>query len=498
MNKTVTINIAGFVYHIDEDAFNKLDSYLNAVRGSIQQEGEEEIIADIEGRIGELFSERVDQQTGVIRMNHVDEIINIMGKPEDYIIDDEIPAPQQFISSKQPKKIYRDGEKRVFGGVCSGIGHYLNVDPVWIRIIFVLLFFLYGISILVYLILWIVIPKARNTSEILEMLGEPVTISNIEKRFKDGVPVNYSYSTGSSAATIIRKIIGIILIVFSTISIFGSFFAPLAFNAQKDTIFRNVLLYNEAQIGIPFWVLNLSLFLVSCLPFIVLLLLGIKILKPKTKHIGLVSGILGFFWLLAIFIFAYCMINADFEKDKIKDLFDNSYETKFTKADLPLNTRDTLNLVFEKDPRIFNVNDTIKNDYRYSEIQRVSVEILESGIGKAYVEVEEKTFNSKRLNIKSLGKYNIEIESSKFSHTLNYNYSIKNDTLALSNSILATYNNFTEDNDVRVKVYITPEQAIKLNGKDSNFIWYQDLEEGKNIYRFDKTGTLKSTTETIN
>lgn len=497
MNKTVTINIAGFVYHIDEDAYNKLDSYLNAVRGSIQQDGEEEIISDIEGRIGELFSERVDQQTGVIRMNHVDEIINIMGKPEDYIIDDEVPNQQHYATIKQAKKIYRDGEKRILGGVCSGLGHYLNVDPVWIRIIFVLLFFLYGISILVYLILWIVIPKARNTSEILEMLGEPVTISNIEKRFKDGVPLNYSTNTGSSAATVIRKVIGIALIVFSIISIFGSFFAPIAFNAQKDSIFRDVLTFNESQIGIPFWGLNLSLFLMSCIPFIVLLMLGIKVLKTKTKHIGLVSGILGFFWLIATFIFAYTMINANFEKHKINDLFEDSYESKFTKTDLPLESKDTLNLIFEKDPRIYNVNDTIKNNYRYSEIEHINVEILESSTGKAYLEVEEKTFNNKRLNIKSLGKYNIEIESTKFSSTLNYNYSIKNDTLALSNSILATYNNFTEDNNVRVKIYITANQAIKINSKDNRYIWDQSLTDGKNIYRFDKVGNLKITNDTL-
>src|SRR5690554_7607543 len=89
MNKTVTINIAGLVFHIDEDAYNKLDSYINAVRNSIQQDEKEEIIADIEARIAELFAERIDSQTGVIRMSNVDEIINIMGKPEDYIIEEE-------------------------------------------------------------------------------------------------------------------------------------------------------------------------------------------------------------------------------------------------------------------------------------------------------------------------------------------------------------------------------------------------------------------------
>ncbi|MBA5793759.1 PspC domain-containing protein [Flavobacterium sp. xlx-214] len=499
MNKTVTINIAGFVYHIDEEAYYRLDSYLKAVRTSIQQDGEEEIISDIEARIGELFSERIDAQSGVIRMNHVDEIMNIMGKPEDYVIDDEIPYQQPNYSSiKQPKKIYRDGEKRILGGVCSGLGHYLNVDPVWIRIIFILLLFLYGTSVLIYLILWIIIPKARTTSEILEMRGEPVNISNIEKRFKDGIPLNYN-NNAATAATVFRKVIGISLIVFASLSIFGSFFAPIAFNAQKEFVFNNIITFNESQIGIPFWALNLSLFLMSAIPFIVLFILGIKILKPKTKHIGLVSAALGFIWLVAVFVFCYVMINADIEQDKIRDLFEESYESKYSKVDLDLKQNDTLFLIFNKDERIYTINDTISSDKKISEIEGVHVDILESNTGKSYIEIEEKIFNNKRLNFKSLGKYELKVEPNKNSTTLRYNYSIKSDTLALSNKILATYNDFTEDNSVNIKVYLTADKKIKLNGNDNRYFWNLNADEGKNVYKFDDKGTLINTNNnTIN
>ena len=243
MNKTVTINIAGLVFHIDEDAYNKLDSYINAVRNSIQQESEDEIIADIEARIAELFAERIDPQTGVIRMNNVDEIINIMGKPEDYIIEDE-PVRTNIYSlhTKNYKKIYRDGEKRVFGGVCSGLGHYFNIDPVWIRIIFILLVLLYGTSLLVYFILWIVIPKANTVSEVLEMKGEPVNISNIEKQFRQGVSTSYQTikNNGKSAAEVIRKVFGTILIIFSIMGIFGSFLPPLLL-MRKENLFLIIL-----------------------------------------------------------------------------------------------------------------------------------------------------------------------------------------------------------------------------------------------------------------
>ncbi|SFN65236.1 Phage shock protein PspC (stress-responsive transcriptional regulator) [Paenimyroides ummariense] len=322
MNKTVTINIAGLVFHIDEDAYNKLDSYIQAVRNSIQQESEDEIIADIEARIAELFSERIDPQTGVIRMNNVDEVINIMGKPEDYIIEDDEPVrPNNFSTTqKSYKKIYRDGEKRILGGICSGLAHYFNIDPVWMRIIFILLFFLYGLSFVIYLILWVIIPKAVTVADVLEMKGEPVNISNIEKQFREGVNNSYQKirTSGSSAAIVLKRIIGIVLIVFGVMGIFGSFFAPVAISLQKNPIANEFITYNEAEVGIPFWGIGLSLFIMCAVPFIVLLLLGVKILSPKVKHIGWVSGVLGFFWLLAIFVFSYVMINIEIQEDKIE------------------------------------------------------------------------------------------------------------------------------------------------------------------------------------
>lgn len=503
MNKTVTINIAGLVFHIDEDAYNKLDSYINAVRKSIEQESEDEIIADIESRIAELFSERIDPQSGVIRMNNVDEIIDIMGKPEDYIIEDEPLRAKNFnTNTKGYKKIYRDGEKRILGGVCSGLAHYFNIDPVWMRIIFLLLLFLYGTSMLIYFILWIIIPKARSVSEILEMKGEPVNISNIEKQFREGVSASYQTlkNNGKSAADVIRKIFGIILIVFSVISIFGSFFAPIAFNAQREFIFNNIVTYNEAQTGIPFWGLNLSLFLTSCIPFVVLLLCGIKILKPKTKHIGLVSAILGFIWLVAVFIFSYVMINLNLEKEKIESFFEENFETKISKADIILNNNDTLNVIFQRDPRVFTINDTISGTFKYSEVDDIHVEILESTTGNAFIEIEEKVFNDKKITFTGYGltKHNVKIEQSKNSNTLNYNYSIKNDTLVLSNAILTTLNDFTEDSKVNIKLYITPNQTLKINGKDYyNFVGGSYLEPGFNYYKFNN-GILENTNDTIN
>ena len=125
MNKTVNINLAGIFFHIDEDAYAKLQRYLEAIKRSFtDSQGRSEIIADIEARIAELFNERVQNEKQVIRIKEVDEVIAIMGQPEDYLVDDEIfeDEPQTaYTKRSQPsKKLFRDGEDKFLGGVASG------------------------------------------------------------------------------------------------------------------------------------------------------------------------------------------------------------------------------------------------------------------------------------------------------------------------------------------------------------------------------------------
>ncbi len=98
MNKTVNINLAGIFFHIDEDAYLKLQRYLEAIKRSFtDSQGRSEIISDIEARIAELFAERIQNEKQVVGVKLVDEVITIMGQPEDYLVDDEIfeDEPQQ-------------------------------------------------------------------------------------------------------------------------------------------------------------------------------------------------------------------------------------------------------------------------------------------------------------------------------------------------------------------------------------------------------------------
>ena len=192
MNKTININLAGTFFHIDEDAFQKLQRYLEAIKNSLTTtQGQTEILADIEARIAELFGERVIHERQVVSLNEVEEIINIMGQPEDYIVDEEIfddepTGNPNNTNNNSSRKLFRDTGNAYIGGVSSGLAYYFGVDPLWIRILWVFLFFGFGTGILLYILLWILMPAAKTTADKLAMSGKPINISNIEEKVKEG------------------------------------------------------------------------------------------------------------------------------------------------------------------------------------------------------------------------------------------------------------------------------------------------------------------------
>ncbi|HRB73323.1 MAG TPA: PspC domain-containing protein, partial [Flavobacterium sp.] len=188
MNKTVSINLGGFFFHIDEDAFQKLNRYFDAIKRSLSPDGRDEIMNDIESRIAELLSEKLSSDKQVVSLTEIDQVIAVMGQPEDYRLEDDTDNPKQTYttySSNGSKKLYRDKEKGMLGGVAAGFGHYIGLDPLWLRIILILLTLAgFGAGIVAYIILWILVPEAKSTAEKLEMTGEPITISNIEKKVR--------------------------------------------------------------------------------------------------------------------------------------------------------------------------------------------------------------------------------------------------------------------------------------------------------------------------
>ncbi|MDX1667102.1 MAG: PspC domain-containing protein [Saprospiraceae bacterium] len=193
MNKVYNINLGGYPFTIDEDAYDHLQNYLDTIHHHFRQsEGYEEITSDIEARLAELFREELDQRS-IVSMEDVKKAIAIMGTPEDFGAEttfDQEPGGQHGAGSSYQtgKRLFRDPEDEVLGGVCSGIAAYFGIDdPVWVRLAFVVLALSGGFGVPIYVILWAILPPAKTASDRLSMRGEPINVSNIGRIIEEEI-----------------------------------------------------------------------------------------------------------------------------------------------------------------------------------------------------------------------------------------------------------------------------------------------------------------------
>ncbi|MFM2358399.1 MAG: hypothetical protein RLY16_392, partial [Bacteroidota bacterium] len=174
MKQVININFHGQVIPIEVSAFDLLKSYTDSLsRHFANEEGKDEIINDIESRIAELFQERIKKGATCITDDDVNAIINSIGRPEDFDIEDEKPntgAGQQQSTGNSnanfsftgPKRLFRSENEKVVGGVCSGIARYFGIDPIVVRIIFVVVSLAFGTGVLAYLIMWVAVPSSAT------------------------------------------------------------------------------------------------------------------------------------------------------------------------------------------------------------------------------------------------------------------------------------------------------------------------------------------------
>ena len=187
MKKTLTVNISGSVFYIDDDAFARLDSYLRDIEKHFRNTPEgKEIIDDIESRIAELLQEKLSGKNQPVTLTMVNEVVHTLGEPEDIgEFSEEGPSSSFRENPRSSRRIYRDPDDRIMGGICAGLAAYFDAHAWIIRGIFIFLFLAGGSGLLIYLIMWLVIPLAKTRAEKLEMRGEPVNLSNLGKTVKD-------------------------------------------------------------------------------------------------------------------------------------------------------------------------------------------------------------------------------------------------------------------------------------------------------------------------
>ncbi len=479
MNKTVTINLGGIVFHIDEDAYQKLSRYFDAIKRSLtNSSGQEEIIKDIEMRISELLSEKLLSDKHVIGLKEIDEVIAVMGQPEDYIIEDDSKAESNYQAYKKSKKLYRDKDKGMIGGVAAGLSHYLGIDVVWIRVILLLFFFGFGTGILAYIILWIATPEAVTTSEKLEMTGEPVTISSIEKKVReefDSVSEkfkNVDYDKygnqiktgaekfGNSLSEIIStifkvfaKFLGVILIITGVTVLFFLFVGIFTLGTGYWITFPWTEFVDAGNFtDYPIWVFGLLMFLGVGIPFFFLTLLGFRLLSPSMKSIGSIAK----YTLLALWILAIAALISI----GIQQASEVAYEGKTIKKEtLNILPTDTLQIEFRYNENYTNdlddndnfrfVQDDSKNEVIYS--NNIHFEIEKTDEKAPYIQIERRA-RGKSFN-----------EAKKRAEKIQFGYRLEGKKLLLDNYLLTAVSEKFRDQEVAIYLYLPEGMLFKVD-----------------------------------
>ena len=181
MKKVINVGIGGRSFVIDEDAYQQLEKYLEKFRDKIGMGVQtKDVMEDLEQRISELFAESLKSEQEVVNLSLVSKVISQLGMPDGSPADDDFNS-FETVNKVVTKRLYRDPDSRVIGGVCSGLAYYLNVDVVLVRVLFCIAFMLGGVGFWGYIIFWIVTPLANTASKKCEMRGLPVTAENLRK-----------------------------------------------------------------------------------------------------------------------------------------------------------------------------------------------------------------------------------------------------------------------------------------------------------------------------
>lgn len=323
MKKTLTINLNNSVYHIDQDAFEALQSYLNDVESRLSPEERKEVMADIEARISELFTEKMPKGKDVINLAIVEEVMEILGKPNQFTEDDEestgsMPPPPPRGERRGRKKFYRDPENAILGGVAAGLAALIGWDLVLVRILLVVILFLgYGTLIPLYIILWIIVPPATTIAQKLEMQGEEATAERIKQEFNnlknyvesDKFKSNTSevgIRIGEVFKAVFKVLFGVIGAVMGIIGfiMLGVLLFVLSFLIFEPAFFNGFM--PEFSLLSSGWSIGLiiTMLLIVGIPIFMLIYWAVKIISGRTTRSGSLGWIMLIVWFISIFIFA--------------------------------------------------------------------------------------------------------------------------------------------------------------------------------------------------
>lgn len=535
MNKTLSVALAGFSFTIDELAYIKLSDYLSALRNSLDAAEADEVMNDIEIRMVEIFKETLGKRE-VINDSDVEKVIAQIGTPEQ--IDEQEEAyfaegkqgksksstGYSSYSSNSQKQMFRDPEKQKIAGVCAGLAAYFGMEISWMRLIWIGAFLFLMVApgssflvIILYIILWAVLPKAESASDFLKMKGKPLNFDNLKEESSKVVQFANEASNRAgeiytenkpkinSAGDTILKILKYCLAVWLALMAAGCFIGlfamTFAYGSGRFGIDNNLGFYLEEN-NMGYLILA-----IAALPTIIFgvafLLLSIKLFSPKTKfnYVGPVLGTLGIIWIILIgvlaanasrFNFAYSGQNEDYENISVIAPNDTIY-LDVKKVNIPENFNPYFDDIYSDRSKIFkkdypNVEitrkDNIKTPYLIVKKEadgynlplkmKVPIEVVGNRIiFPNYFEYPyEFRFRDYRLNYELVVPRNMKVINEK-EYQLYMNDDIdnddddeNNDNDANSNNGITVENNKIKINGTTIEYNSEDSDSVKINGKN--------------------------------
>jgi phage shock protein PspC (stress-responsive transcriptional regulator) len=507
MNKTISINLAGRVFNIEDDAFITLKEYLDKIKMNFMNDSAaSEIMDDIEDRIAELFQERTNERKNVITSEDVMQVIAIMGKPEDYVTEDSFDnkasgqanAGSNVRNSK--RRIYRDADDSILGGVCSGLSHYLGWDPLIIRLLMVVLAFAsFGTAIFGYILFWALVPAAITTAEKLQMRGEPVNIDNIgrfvneearaaaDRVGKFGKNVGdsarkFSHSFARGIGRVIAVIFGLfcllcgLTLLISLIASLGfSEFQFFGFDGSNWDMLDSIVFGNDGTL----WVLVIGFVLVILAPAMALIYTSIKILTRSQRRIRGFSLSLAVLFFVGIIMCVYGGVHTSkqfihhgriVEELSLNDIHTDTLIIDGMNDDVFIGRTDFneefFNLVKKQDGRIYY---GLPLDYR----------VVASVDNQYRIELDKRS-NGRNPSM-----------AGDFANAITYNYEASMNRLALSPYFSTPDNHTYRAQHIAVKIHVPVGKYVVLTKKTETVLDFADSDEVDRVLIMTKDGLSK-------
>jgi phage shock protein PspC (stress-responsive transcriptional regulator) len=480
MKKTVSVNIKGLNFLIEEDAYESLQLYMDRLSDALRNDkGKNEIMEDIELRLAELFSTKLNEKKQVIELEDIQSILETLGDPSLFLDDEQNEEfnDKKFSDTHEKinteKRLFRDTDNASIAGVCAGVANYFNIDVVIIRALFLIVFFFGGFGFPLYFILWIVVPKAKNTIDKLRMKGKPINVDSVkeevenaterlEKRssslfnkFRNDESISRKFTSIGRVITFLVSIGAIaaslfFLIIFLIFVIGGLQFIPvqshtgfLSLSELGELIFANTRDFSWFYCGLT----------MSAASFILILLLfGIKLLfrlKSKWSRIifasFLTTGMIGI--ILCMVIGTKTSAEMAIEGEIERDIACTNAEELFV---IPMNHSDLRNKDFK-----------VISDGGLSLVGLSANRIVESGIYFQYRPSKDSLFHIiQHLGARGRSHKNALSKARNIEHKL----SLSKETISINTSYSFPLKDKLRDQEVTIIIEIPIGKQVNIEG----------------------------------